>query len=750
MNRFAKPTTSSGKLRLALAALVAFGVLAGLAIAREDDDGNTIHFTREHRQIGSRDFQIDTLSTRNDLISGGDVLVRIGVARNIPFADVRVTLDGRDVTGAFHDEAAGNHALVGLVTGLRVGENILEAREQRRAGPGGARAFLQLDNHPITGPVLSGPHLTPYECRTVQSNLGAPLDADCSATPRVDFFYRASNNSFKPLTDPTGPRPVDLVNTTTNDGATVPYIVRVESGTNNRTIFRIAMLDDPKPNVPFAPGAGWNRKLVVSFGGGCDAMYNQGVNQATNALSNNELSRGFAFAISTELVNNQHCNAALQGEAMMMLKEHFIETYGVPKWTLGLGGSGGAIQQYLITEMFPGLLDGLQPNISYPDSELVSVLECRLLLGFFATDPTTWTTAKQNAVIGYSPTTCQSWASNFANTNVATHGVGALPCGLLDQSLVYNPVTNPNGARCTVAEMRVNIYGRDPRTGFALGTEDNVGVQYGLGALNRGQISVGEFLALNDRVGGFDVDGNIVAPRTVASRKALVRSYRSGLVNQFHGGLSKVPILTQRVYLDLLAGNALNIHDRAEDFVIRARLARAQGGRFDNQIIWTAGLTGTNLGVLSLELMNRWLDAIAADPSPASLDKVARNKPADAVDACFDAQGNKIVEPQVFTGATRCNTLYPNHSQPRLEAGMPLTNDIKKCRLKPIDPNDYAVTFTADEMARLRAVFPDGVCDFTRRGVGQRPLAGTFLRFGVDDADDRDGDHDADDDRDDR
>ena len=93
--------------------------------------------------------------------------------------------------------------------------------------------------------------------------------------------------------------------------------------------------------------------------------------------------------------------------------------------------------------------------------------------------------------------------------------------GLLDQSLVYNPVTNPNGARCTVAEMRVNIYGRDPETGFALGTEDNVGVQYGLAALNRGQISVSQFLDLNEQVGGFDVDGNIVAERTVASRLAL-------------------------------------------------------------------------------------------------------------------------------------------------------------------------------------------------------------------------------------
>jgi hypothetical protein len=307
-----------------------------------------------------------------------------------------------------------------------------------------------------------------------------------------------------------------------------------------------------------------------------------------------------------------------------------------------------------------------------------------------------------------------------------------LPCGLNDQSLVYDPITNPTGARCTVAELRANIYGRDPRTGFALGTEDNVGVQYGLAALNSGAISVKEFLDLNQQVGGFDRDGNIVARRTVADRIALLRSYRAGLINQFGGGLAGVPILTQRTYLDLLLNNPANIHDRSQDFVVRARLARAQGGRFDNQVIWTAGLTGTNLGVLSLELMNRWLDAIAADPAPASLNKVARNKPADAVDACFDTRGQRIVEPASFTGNTLCNALYPNHSQPRLEAGMPLTNDIKKCQLKRIDANDYAAVFSAEEQARLQSIFSDGVCDYSKPGVGQRPLAGTYLRFGPD------------------
>ena len=52
-----------------------------------------------------------------------------------------------------------------------------------------------------------------------------------------------------------------------------------------------------------------------------------------------------------------------------------------------------------------------------------------------------------------------------------------------------------------------------------------------------------------------------------------------------------------------------------------------------------------------------------------------------------------------------------------------------KCRLRAIDWRDYAVRFSADERARLRAAFPDGVCDWSRPGVSQQPPAGTWLSF---------------------
>ena len=111
--------------------------------------------------------------------------------------------------------------------------------------------------------------------------------------------------------------------------------------------------------------------------------------------------------------------------------------------------------------------------------------------------------------------------------------------------------------------------------------------------------------------------------------------------------------------------------------------------------------------------MTRWLDALAADPGPLNTDKVVRHKPAEALDAYWTANGQKVAEVATFGGNTGYNTVYPMHSEPRMVAGAPLTNDIYKCQLKAIKLADYKVSFTAEQAARLKAIFPRGVCDFT-------------------------------------
>lgn len=59
----------------------------------------------------------------------------------------------------------------------------------------------------------------------------------------------------------------------------------------------------------------------------------------------------------------------------------------------------------------------------------------------------------------------------------------------------------------------------------------------------------------------------------------------------------------------------------------------------------------------------------------------------------------------------------------------PLTGDILKCQLRPIRFEDYAVSFTPEEKARLKAIFPQGVCDYSVPGVSHRPLDGTWQDF---------------------
>jgi hypothetical protein len=301
---------------------------------------------------------------------------------------------------------------------------------------------------------------------------------------------------------------------------------------------------------------------------------------------------------------------------------------------------------------------------------------------------------------------------------------------LNDESKVYDPVKNPKGARCTMQEMRANIYGRDPQTGFARKPQDNIGWQYGLAALNSGAISVDEFLELNEKIGGNDIDGNFIAQRALGDVIALKAIYASGLMNSGGGGLANVPILHARSYTDAIG----DIHDRHRDLTIRARLQKANG-RADNQVIWVGPprernqTGGVDLAARSLDTMNKWLDAIAADASPLSTGKVVRHKPAEAVDACWDAAGNKIAETASFDGQGKCNALYPVHSEPRMVAGAPLTNDIIKCALKPINYADYKVKFSEAQKARMAAVFSAGVCAFSKPGVGQGPIKGTYQRY---------------------
>ena len=108
----------------------------------------------------------------------------------------------------------------------------------------------------------------------------------------------------------------------------------------------------------------------------------------------------------------------------------------------------------------------------------------------------------------------------------------------------YDPVTNPFGARADVYDHTVNVYGTIRNTPFPGSSKfaqrplDNVGVQYGLGAMNDGKISVEDFLDLNANMGGVDIDFNRVPNRTVHYADATKRAYQGGRILSGGGGLA--------------------------------------------------------------------------------------------------------------------------------------------------------------------------------------------------------------------
>ena len=110
---------------------------------------------------------------------------------------------------------------------------------------------------------------------------------------------------------------------------------------------------------------------------------------------------------------------------------------------------------------------------------------------------------------------------------------------------------------------------------------------------------------------------------------------------------------------------------------------------------------------------------------------MVRANSAGLVDACWSREDNSIciVEEQV-RGSGRCEELYPSAPAPREVAGAPLASDVIKCELKPIDMADYTQTFSEEQEAELREIFADGVCDWTKPGVGQTGLKGTWQTFG--------------------
>jgi hypothetical protein len=688
--------------------------------------------------------EIKVLSNRADLVSGGDALVEVVLPKAATATDLHVDVDGRDVSNAFKQGTGGR--IVGLITGLKDGANVVTAK----LGKGGAR--LTITNYPIGGPIFSGTQVQPWVCATPAAQdatstapatnasglSAAATDAQCNIPSEDHLLYRTTEQCsqrgggtpcFKPY-DPNAPLPADVAEVTNDQGVKVKFIVRVERGVMNRAIYDMAVLFDPSSAAPDAGLAAWNRKLLWSFGGGSGTPYKQFAPNSTWQIDY-ALARGYLVAVSAHTDQQLNSNHAVAAETVMMGKEHIIERYGEIKYTIGTGCSGGSIMQLQLASRYPGLLDGIQPSCTYPDSYStgMEVGDCVMLDSYFASPQFAALTkeltpaqlaSKKAAIAGHmDEKACRAWALSYGPSNnpgVYTHPRTNKPtnnCSLLD-SQVYDAAKNPHGVRCTIPEYAIATWGALPGSGFARRIDDNAGIQYGMKALAAGQIGAEEFVTLNEKIGGRDIDMNPTAARMVADPEALRIAYQDGIVGDAQQW-AKVPIIDWR------GNDNSNIHMNWRAFAVRDRLDRINGGH-GNQVIWRYGpglLPPPQLMVDSLATIDKWVAAIKADASTATLEeKVVKNKPAEAFDFCYI--GNDYTTKVTDWAKCDADPVLRYFASPRQVAGGPLAEDVLKCQLKPLKRSDYATTFSDEQWTRLSKVFASGVCDWSKPGVAMQ------------------------------
>ena len=683
-------------------ATLAATALLGVAVAGADAKGG---------------LAVQVLSNRADLVSAGDALVEIKLPRGVDPADVVVRDGRRKVTDAFAERADGR--FVGLVEGLDDGRNVLRARV-----PGTRkRARVVVVNHPNGGPVFSGPQVQPWQCQETA------VDAQCNEPVAYEFQYQNANGQFAEY-DPEKP-PSDVATTTTDEGKTVPYIVRIETGYQDRDQYQIAVLYDPsKPFTATNPQDGFNHKLLITHGASCGIDHQSG--SAPDVMNDTALSRGFAV-MSTALNNAGHnCNLITQAESMVMAKERLIEQYGELRYTIGTGCSGGSLTQQQVANAYPGLYQGILPACSFPDAwSTGQQLAAYNLLRRYLEDPSKWAPgvvwdpASIGAVEGH-PNHVNSIV--FDTVYWTSLGVPDDGCPGVPPEQNYNAETNPGGVRCTLADYMINVFGPRPEelwtpqeraagygfAGLPLGDE---GVQFGLEALERGQITPAQFVDLNAKVGGVDIDINPIPERMPATEPALTRAYRSGAVNSANN-LDRVAII------DLRGPDPGAFHDAYRSWTIRARLER-EHGHSKNHVIWFGHVPlfgDPRYESEAILASDRWLAAVEADKSRTPLAaKIVANRPEDVQDRCSQIPG---VESVVVPGVGRVcehDQVQTRYGTPATVAGEGIATDTNQCQLKALRRADYyPIGFTDEQWAQLEQAFPTGVCDWSQPGVSQQ------------------------------
>jgi hypothetical protein len=477
------------------------------------------------------------------------------------------------------------------------------------------------------------------------------------------------------------------------------------------------------------------------------------------------LRKGYAILHSSGTRTSTHYNLQLGGETALMVKERFIERYDVPRYTVGIGGSGGAIQQYVYAQNHPGVIDAGIPQRSYPDmvTQAIHVGDCELLEHYMdvldGVNPrwSTWTNRTLLEGMAASNTFPNPYRGGLPGSTECINGWRGLSplalnprYGQVSNQANFHPISEILNIEWTHFSDIVNIVGRDS-DGYARNYWDNVGVQYGLESVASGEITPAEFLKVNGSVGGWKNEPDMVqegrpflpvgdfdpwsrrnqvfstdplndpAPRNSGDLLAMQRVHEAGLV--FRGDID-IPIIDVRDYLEAV----LDMHNSHQSFAARQRMLNADGDA-SNQRIWFSEPRGVDITSIALDTIDEWMRNIAANPKAG----VAANAPTGASDRCFEADGSVIAAgPDVWGGilddgpAGTCTERFPIYSTTRQVAGGPIEQSYFKCALIPvqdaIDRGFYGMwSPSAADQAALERIFPDGVCDYSQPDQGLPP-----------------------------
>jgi len=596
---------------------------------------------------------------------------------------------------------------------------------------------------------------------------------DCSMPTRAWYFYnKKGTKKFYPLAQANN----DIATIRVNNRE-VNFIVRVEMGVINRFLYSLTVLKGPDGTLTQPDNSHWNKKLIYQFRGGVGIGFRQGKTKPTYMLKRrfDALSKGYAVIHSTANQSSNTYNVMLAEETALRVKRQFTAIYGSPLYTIGIGGSGGAIQQYLIGQNGSDLLDGAIALYSYPDmlTQTTYGLDCELLEYYFDAlnaDRRKQLWEERRWIEGLNSISKENKYHFFYQLAYLIKGEWPFrPEGINECStawrgpsqLVHNPryfhyfkyFTADLFKRIdwTIWENQKHTFGVGTN-GYALQTWDNVGVQYGLKALVDKHISINTFLSLNSQVGGWkpanemqpvkfwlyaspsssllDIspwshqnmnlspDGGLTpARRTTGSINAMKAAYYSG--NIFIGKIN-IPILDVRHYND----PDIDMHHSFASFEARLRMQQKQG-HADNQIIWMSKKPH-EVRPMAIAAMDRWLAQIKQNQQKT----VAENKPSDIQDACFSSNEKLLWKgPRVWDGkwnnkeTGQCLRLYPNFMSSRHVAGAPSNGSLFKCHVQSIEQaierGVYGGIDMKPHLKRLKKIFPEGVCDFSKGDMGR-------------------------------